>query len=195
MGGQAGNAGLTDLGARRSLAVEMLGGYRWPRRAIERQIGVGLVEGRALFHLMLGCALLCVASIPAALRSAAELPIADAASAAVASRIFGYVVVLPILAYAGAGLIRLVSGGSGLAVRSALFWSVLLGGPIALCLSAIGPALPDGVRSILSPLAAMTWLWLASASLGAAVQRSTARFFVVFLLLFGILAFGLELAK
>lgn len=163
--------------ARRSLVSEMARGYLRPRRAMLTQVRAGLTEPRALFHLMLGAVLLCAASVPEALRSAGDLPVEDAANVAIASRIFGFVFLLPLLAYGAAALITLVAGrGRGLAVRSALFWTVLLGGPLALVLSAVATvagAAGAGVTGLLGAAALGYWLWLAAAALGAALDRAT----------------------
>lgn len=190
-------AGLSGQEPRRSLVAEMLRGYLHPHRVMLRQIAFGLAEPRALLHLLLGCMLLCVASIPAAIRGAPDLPVEDATSAAVSSRIFGYVIVMPILAYGFAALIRMVLGGEGLAVRSAVFWSLLLGGPIALVLSALSAleaVLPAGMSSVLGPVAFIAWLWILSASLGAASGRAPMRIFAILATAFVGLAVGLELA-
>ncbi len=183
--------------SRRSLVAEMLRGYAKPGATMQQQIAMGLAEGRALLHLLLGCGLLCVASIPGALEAAADLPVDDAVSAAVSSRIFGYLIIVPILAYAFTFPLKLVLGGSGLAIRTAFFWSVLLGGPIALLLSAMAtaaPILPEGTLDFLSSFGFLGWLWLLAGNLGAASNARPVRIFVVLGGAFALLVIGFEVA-
>ncbi|MEM8570943.1 MAG: hypothetical protein AAGG56_08525 [Pseudomonadota bacterium] len=184
-----------ETSSRYSLAAEMSRAYVRPRRTMARQIEAGLSEGRAVLHLMVACLLYCAASVPGALRAAENLPVDDAATAAVASLIFAFVVVAPGLAYAMSALVKLMIGGAGLAVRSALFWALLLGAPIALLLSALSATLglfsPQAVE-IASLLAFAGWVWLAAASLGAASERRTWPIFVAVLGSFALVVFGVE---
>lgn len=184
--------------SRRSLVTEMARGYLRPRRAMLTQVETGLSEPRALFHLMVGAVLLCAASVPDALRSAGDLPVEDAANVVIAARIFGFVFILPLLAYGGAALITLVAGrGRGLAVRSGLFWTVLLGGPLALLLSAIAAVtgtVGTGFMGMLGFAALGYWLWLAAASLGVALDRPTHWVLAGLTVCFLLLAAGIKLA-
>ena len=154
--------------------------YRDPRGAMARQLAGGANEPRALFHLMLAAALLFVASLPNAIRKARGLEVEDALSAAIAAHLFGYVFLLPLVAYAGAGLVHLLALGFGarggfVAARAAVFWSALLGAPIALVLALVGAGAEAATgRGQLPWLDLMGyaglgfWLWLFAASLAEA---------------------------
>lgn len=159
----------------RSLVAGMRLAYRRPGLAMERQIAEELAEQRALFHLVVACILLCAASLPGALRTAGDLGVEDARTAAMASRVFGYVILLPLISYGAAGLVQLILRAArrriaGLKVRSALFWSMVLAGPLALALSAAAAVAGPHYSAIgpwLSVLALGYWFWLFSASLAA----------------------------
>jgi hypothetical protein len=181
---------------RHSLVAEMTRACARPRRVMQHQIDAGLSEARALFHLMLAAVLYCAASVPAALRSAADLGVEDAADAVIAARLFGFVVVFPLLAYGAAAAIGILGRGRGLAVRSALFWSLLLGGPIALGLAAISVAGRQGETAAawLGPLALAFWAWQAAASLGASLDVPTGRVAATLAACFFILVGGIKLA-
>lgn len=142
-----------------------------------RQMADGLSEPRATAHLFLACALGFVASMPNAVREAATLDIDDPLSGVVAAHLFGWLFVAPLLAYALAALIHLGAralGGAGgfLGARSALFWSALLAGPLALALALVGVAAEaaggPGVLPWLDYLGyagLVFWLWLLAGSL------------------------------
>jgi hypothetical protein len=154
-------------------------GWRDPRGAMARQVAAGLSEPRALFHLMTACALYFVASLPNALRTARSLTIPDPVEGAIAAHLFAWIVVAPLLGYGLAALVHLAARAFGgrrpfLAARAALFWSALLGAPLALGLALIGVAADAGGPTLL-PWA--TWLgyaglafglWLFAASLAEA---------------------------
>jgi hypothetical protein len=142
-------------------------GWRDPRGAMRAQVAIGLSEPRALFHLTLACALLFVASLPNAVRTARGLDIADPVEGAVAAHLFGWMAVAPLLAYALAAAVHLAArafGGRGgfLGARAALFWSALLAAPLALALAAVGVAV-EAVPALAGPAA---WLGYAAAGFG-----------------------------
>jgi len=195
---------MSPAGARnQSLVAEMGPAYRRPRAAMARQLAAGLSEGRALFHLGLACILLCVASVPSALERAASIDADDPVNAAIAAQIFGFIVLLPMIAYGLAALMRGVSrliggSGSGLAMRSALFWSMLLAAPIALLLAAFGSLARSGVEGVASVsvwigyVALGYWFWLLAAAVAESERFRTRSVFLVFCLLFGLVAVALR---
>jgi hypothetical protein len=175
--------------------------YLHPRRSMERQLAAGLSEGRGLFHLMVGCLLLCAASAPEAIRTAASLPVDEPANAAIAARIFGYMILLPVLCYGLAALLHLFARpfggqGSGLAARSALFWSILLGGPVALLLAVVSATgvVPGGTATDWPAVIGLGfWLWLASAALGASERLRTAGVLAALGFFIAVIAFATEI--
>ena len=191
---------MSPAGARnQSLVAEMGPAYRRPRAAMARQLAAGLSEGRALFHLGLAC----IASVPSALERAASIDADDPVNAAIAAQIFGFIVLLPMIAYGLAALMRGVSrliggSGSGLAMRSALFWSMLLAAPIALLLAAFGSLARSGVEGVASVsvwigyVALGYWFWLLAAAVAESERFRTRSVFLVFCLLFGLVAVALR---
>jgi hypothetical protein len=166
--------------ARRSL-VDAIGlAWRHPRRAMAAEIAAGLSERRALLHLMLACGLFFVASLPNAVREARALPAEDPVGAAVAAHLYGYLALVPLLAYLLAAVVHLVARGFGarggfLPARAALFWSALAGAPLALAVALAGIAAEASASPALVRLAGWLglaalgfWLWLFSASLAEA---------------------------
>lgn len=153
--------------------------WRDPRGAMARQIAGGLSERRALVHLFLACGLGFLASLPAAIRSARAIATEDPVAAAIAAHLFGYFFVAPLLFYGLAALVHLAARGFGarggfLAARAALFWSALLGAPVAMALAVLG-VLAEATAPRLLPLIAFLgyagfgfWVWLLAASLAEA---------------------------
>lgn len=162
------------------LAAAMRHAYRSPRGAMARQVAAGLGERQALVHLFLACGLGFLASLPAAIRTARGITAEDPVAAAIAAHLFGYFFVAPLLLYGLAALVHLVArafGGRGgfLAARAALFWSALLGAPIAMVLAVLGVLAEAAGWPRLLPLLAFLgyagfgfWLWLLAASLAEA---------------------------
>jgi hypothetical protein len=155
--------------------------YGDPRGAMTRQIAAGLSEPRAFAHLYLACALGFVASMPVAVRSAATLDgVPDPLTGTIAAHLFGYLVVAPLVMYGLAALLHLAAraaGGRGgfLGARAALFWSAMLGGPIALALALTGVAAelvagpgPLPWLGYLGYAGLGFWLWLLAAGFAAA---------------------------
>lgn len=155
-------------------------GWRDPRGTMASQIDEGLDESRALFHLMLACGLLCLASMPGAVRASRAIEADDPLSGAVAAYLFAYLFVLPLVAYGVAALLRLVAqrfGGTGsyLAMRSALFWTLLAGAPIALGLALLRVFAEAAPGAGLLPMVTLLgyaglgiWIWLLAGAIAAA---------------------------
>lgn len=166
--------------AERGVVGAILRGYADPRASMARQVEAGLSEPRALAHLMLACGLGFLASLPNALRISPEIAAEAPVAGAVAAHLFGYLLVAPLLLYAVAAAVHLGArafGGRGgfLAARSALFWSLVLGAPIALALALVGVVAQATAGTaglpIVAPLryAGMAlWLWLFAACLAEA---------------------------
>ncbi len=152
--------------------------WRHPRRAMADERAAGLSETRALLHLIVGVLLLCLASMPNALREARGLATDDPVAAAVSAHLFGYIALAPLLAYGLAALAHLAArafGGSGsfLAARTALFLAVLALAPLALAVALLG--VPAEAHPALLPLVAAARiaafafvLWVFAAALAEA---------------------------
>lgn len=162
-----------------SLVNAIWRGWRHPRRAMAAQVATGLTERRALFHLTLACTLFFLASVPAGLRRAETLDIADPVAGVLSAHVFGYLALGPLLAYGLAALIHIGGRGFGarggfLGARSAFFWTLLLVAPLALGLALAGMVLERTVPSLM-PVAvwlsrgiALFGVWLLAASLAEA---------------------------
>jgi hypothetical protein len=142
-------------------------GWRDPRGAMAREIEGGPSEGRALAQLMLACALFFVASLPGAVRQAAD--IAEPVEGVVAARLFAWLAVAPLAAYGLAAALHLAAlplgGRAGFrGARAAVFWWALLVAPLTLGLAALGAAVEIAAPGLL-PLTA----WLGYAVLGFAL--------------------------
>ena len=171
-------AGLVDTIAR---------SWRDPRGVMAAQLAAGLSEPRALVHLLLACALVFVARLPMAARSAGGLPVDEPVSAAISANLFAWGAVAPLLGYglaAGVHLVARAFGGRGgfLGARAALFWSWLAVTPAVLAiglLDAVGVALTGRALAWLGWLgfaAVGLWVWIFAASLAEAEGfGSTAR--------------------
>lgn len=182
------------------LIGEIAHAYRAPRAAMARQVREGMNEGRSLFHLFAACAMGAAASLPDALRAAQALPAGEARAGVVPAHIFGYMFVAPPVMYAVAALVHLAArafGGRGgfAGARAALFWALLLGGPLALALS-VAEASGAGAWLRLAVAGATAyWLWLLAASLaeteGFAATARVAAVLVALLALVGAALWGL----
>ena len=149
------------------------------RGSILARRSVGLSEARALVHLILACGVFFVASLPNAVREARALAIADPVEGAVAAHLFGYLALVPLVAYGLAAVVHLVARGFGArggfrAARAALFWSLLMAALAALLLALAGVAVEVAAPALATLLdclgvgALAFWLWLFAASLAEA---------------------------
>ncbi|TPE53820.1 YIP1 family protein [Amaricoccus solimangrovi] len=191
--------------ASRGLVAAMAEAYRRPRAAMAGLIARGITEGGALALLFIACALGFVASVPEAARRARALDIEDPVAGAVAAHLFAYLFLAPLLAYALAALAHLVARGFGarggfFRARVAVFWSVLLGAPLALAMAALRSVaeMAGGLSPALLPLAGLAaflfWLRLLAASFAEAEGFSaTWRVGAVLGLAFGLVAVSLSM--
>lgn len=167
-------------GRQGGLVAAMAAAYPDPRGSMARQIASGLAEARALFYLMAGCGILFVASVPNALRAARDIEADEPVSAALGAHLFGYLFLAPVLLYGAALVVHWIASGFGgrgtaLRARTAVFWSLLLAGPLALAIAlvgvvaevAAGPAVLPWAE-ILSYAGFAFWLWILAACLAEA---------------------------
>lgn len=145
---------------------EILGLWAAPRRSVRARLDQGVREDRALARLMAACALIFLAQWPGLLR-AARIDPAIPLEARLGGALLACLVLLPLLAYALAGLshllARLFGGrGTGHGARVALFGAMLAIAPAMLAHGLVlGLAGPGGLHSALGVvvLGAFAVLW------------------------------------
>lgn len=157
--------------------------YRRPRQVVRGLMAMGQREDRALFFLLLGCALMFVAQWPRLARQANEQPeigeevcasantpaemcdaVSEAMRALVGSALMGWVFVVPLALYVIAGLTRLIArliGGKGTwySARLALFWALLASVPMWLLSGMVAGFIGPGLQlSLTSGIASAVFL-------------------------------------
>lgn len=118
-----------------SIASDVLRAYVAPRAVFRARLGSAVREDRALVVLMTACVLIFVAQWPR-LQREAVLGEGDF-QMLVGGALFAWLFLVPLIAYALAGLshlaARLFGGqGSGYSARFALFWAMLVASPLWL---------------------------------------------------------------
>ena len=141
--------------------------WRKPRSTFRAKLAEGVREDRAIAVLLAACGLSFVAQWPALARAAhlhPDVPL----EARMAGALLGTVFLLPLLAYALAGVSHLLArafGGRGsfYGARLALFWALLAAAPGALFYGLIAGLLGNGAGAPLAGVlvfAGFLWLWL-----------------------------------
>ena len=150
-----------------AVSTDMLRAWRHPRALIREKLGQGPREDRALALLMAACGLLFVAQWPVHAR-AAYLDPTTPLEARLGGALLGSLFLLPLLAYAVAGLSHLVARavggkGQGFGARLAFFWALLAVAPVALLqglvAGMIGPS-PGLIAVQLLAGGGFLWIWL-----------------------------------
>lgn len=140
--------------------------YRGPGPVMERLLGMGPREDRALAFVMGFCILAFIAQLPGLARQA-HLQDQDL-SMLMGGALLGSVVILPLMLYVLAGLSHLASRlfggqGTGYGARLALFWALLASSPLVLLNGLVagfigsGPAL-TAVGAVW--FAVFLWFWI-----------------------------------
>lgn len=149
-----------------SVVDDIVESYRRPRAVIRRKLAAGLREDRALATLFGACVLIFVAQWPGHARAAYIDP-SQPLDARLTGALLSTVFLLPIVAYAVAGLSHLVAGflggkGSYFSARYALFWSLFAVTPLmlldGLTSGFLGPGTPSLVIKI-TVFGAFLYLW------------------------------------
>jgi hypothetical protein len=151
-----------------AVTTDILQTWRSPARVIRAKLDGGAREDRALATLFGACFLLFVAQWPA-LSRASFLDPSVPLDARIGGALMGAIFLLPLLAYAVAGVARLVARalggkGTGLGARMALFWAMLAVSPVVLFHGLLRGFVGEGVQATvvgLLVLAAFLYLWLA----------------------------------
>lgn len=118
-----------------TVTADIVATYRGPGRVMERLLGMGQREDRALAFLMGFCVLAFIAQMPGLARRA-HFEEADL-SMLMGGALLGSVIILPLVFYVLAGISHLIARvlggkGTGYGARLALFWSLLASSPLVL---------------------------------------------------------------
>jgi hypothetical protein len=118
------------------ITSDIVESYRRPRDVLRRRMGAGPNEGRALALLLAACLLIFISQLPGLAR-AAHLDPSVPLDARMGGALMATFFLLPLVAYALAGISRLVAWafggkGTGYGARMALFWSLLAVSPLML---------------------------------------------------------------
>ena len=151
-------------------------GYLVPRRAMALRLGERAgprgTDARAHLYLFAACAIGALATLPEAMRNGSTFD-PEARGGVVPAHLFAYLFVAPLIAYVTAAALHLAARGFGgrarfAEARMALFWSLLLGAPIALAVTALELAAPIPATRLVVLAASASWLWLLAANLAEA---------------------------
>lgn len=118
-----------------SVVLDIAEAYRRPAPVFRRRLGDAPREDRALAVLMAACLLVFVAQWPRLQRLAIET--GEAFEPLVGGALFGWLFVMPLVAYALGTLTHVIARalggqGSAYAARFALFWALLVASPLWL---------------------------------------------------------------
>lgn len=155
-----------------SLTADILATYRAPDRTVGRLIASGPREDRSLAMLMGAALLIFVARAPVLARASALDPSVPL-QAKLGISLFALLFMVPLLAYAVAGLLHLGARalgrtGEGWRARIALFWSLLAIAPAMLGQGLIEAFAGNGALSQITGLVVFgLFLWFLARGLGA----------------------------
>ncbi len=117
-----------------SVTQDLVATWRHPRRVMRKLLAMGQREDRALVILFAACLLIFVAQLPRLARADALVHDEVPFQAELATTLFAWLLVWPLLFYAIGSVTRLVAGllggrGTFYTARLALFWSLLASTP------------------------------------------------------------------
>ncbi|UWR23976.1 YIP1 family protein [Sulfitobacter sp. S190] len=149
-----------------SLTSDIMGTYRAPGRIQSRFLAQGRNEVRALLFLLIAGVLMFVAATPYQAREAELRPDVPLIARLYWSA-FLYIFIMPLLVYAFAALIWLLSriarrNISGFQIRFTLIWSLLATAPVFLLLGLVAGFIGQGVQLQMVGLiwlAVFGWFW------------------------------------
>ncbi len=132
-----------------SVVLDMVAAYRRPVAVFRRRLGDGPREDRALATLMVACLLVFASQWPRLQRVALET--GEALEPMLGGALFGWLFVMPLVAYALGTLTHLVARlfggrGTGFSARFALFWALLVASPLWLLSGLVAGFIGDGVE-------------------------------------------------
>jgi hypothetical protein len=149
------------------VTTDIAASYRRPGAVVRGHLARGVTEPRALAFLMGGCLVVFVGQWPRLAREA-HLTEGQSLEQLLAGAFFGWVLVMPLVLYALAGLAQLLARAirrpvGGLASRFALFWAFLAASPLALLAGLTGGFVGEGIEAQIvgaAWLAAFLWFWI-----------------------------------
>lgn len=162
-----------------SVTADILATYRDPRGPVGRLLATGPREDRSLAILMAAALLMFVARAPVLARAAAADPSVPL-QARLGITLFALLFMVPLLAYAMAGLLHLGArligrGGEGWRARVALFWALLAISPAMLAQGLVEAfAGAGGVTAATGLVVFALFLWFLVRGLGAGYARAAA---------------------
>ncbi|MFK7870324.1 MAG: YIP1 family protein [Roseobacter sp.] len=140
--------------------------YRGPGKVIQRLLGLGQREDRALAYLMAGCIVMFIGQLPRLAREAHES--GDDLNMLMGGALMGWVIITPLALYLIAAISHLIAKlfrgkGTFYGARLALFWALLAASPLfllnGLVAGFVGPGLE--LRLVGSIwLACLLWFWI-----------------------------------
>jgi hypothetical protein len=150
-----------------SVSADIVRSYVRPGQVMRRHLAMGRREDRALAMLMVALGLIFLAEWPGLMRAANADPSVPF-DARIGGALMAMVFVAPLMAYAIAGLSRLIArlfGGKGswFGARLALFWALLAASPLMLLQGIAGGLLgPGRAETVMSwlVLAVFLWVWI-----------------------------------
>ena len=148
-----------------AVTTDIVATYRGPGKVVTRLLSMGQREDRALIFLMGALIIMFIAEWPWQAR-VSHLT-GEPLQKLIATDVYAYIFLLPLVCYALAGLARIIAklfGGQGTwySARLALFWALLAASPIAVLAGLVHGFLGDGIQhSIVSAiqLVALLWFW------------------------------------
>jgi len=129
------------------VASDIFRAYRAPRAVFRARLGAGPREDRALVILMVACLLIFAGQAPRLQRE--SLATGQDYQMLMGGALFGWLFIMPLVAYALGTLSHLVARllggqGSGYGARFALFWALLVASPLWLFWGLVAGFIGDG---------------------------------------------------
>ncbi len=151
------------------VALDIIGSWRHPRQVMARRLAEGQREDRVFMFLLLACVLIFMSRWPALARESFLNP-EPPLNIRLGGALFGWLFIVPPVAYALAAFTRLTArlfGGRGswYSARLALFWSLLAAAPFWMVNGLVtGYGGPDILQNSVGAiaLAAFLLIWLSS---------------------------------
>lgn len=161
-----------------SMTRRILTSWRRPRDVMRGLLAAGQREDRAFATLFFACVIIFVAQLPSLAREAHFDPSVPL-DARLGGALMGVMFMLPLIAYALAGITHVVAklmGGKGsfYTARMALFWALLAVSPLMLLQGLVAGFIGNGLQaSLTGGLVALGFLWQWGNALAVAESAET----------------------
>lgn len=154
------------------LVAHILHARKGLRGSWDRQVAMGTGEERLLFYVMLACFFAFIAGLPGTFEAAERMGVSGDVRIVIMGRLFGFVILGPLLFYGIAALAHLFArwgfGGqaSWFEARLGLFWSMVLAIPLILLYAMAAQVLrlngETGLATSLGAAVGVIWayIWL-----------------------------------